>query len=73
MTTLHRNLKTQDVFFINSSASGLKFVKESVKPFDWTFTTDYKGTLIPCGGSALRPEVCFHVAGVLYSYSGIAL
>ncbi|CAK8672464.1 unnamed protein product [Clavelina lepadiformis] len=29
----------------NESRKNNEFIKETVKPFDWTFTTDYKGTV----------------------------
>ena len=36
------------------SAAGLQEVKEVVKPFDWTYTTDYKGTLSTDGKAAFE-------------------
>ena len=30
------------------------FVKEVVKPFDWTFTTDYKGTMFGKEGAQMH-------------------
>ena len=35
--------------------AGLKEAKDVVKPFDWTFSTSYKGTLLPeAGGFEVR-------------------
>ncbi|EDO46678.1 predicted protein [Nematostella vectensis] len=33
---------------------GSEFIKEVIKPFDWTYTTDYKGTLIGEADNSLR-------------------
>lgn len=38
------------------SSAGLKEVKDVVKPFDWTYSTDYKGSVTSRG--AAQFEVC---------------
>ena len=43
---------------MTSSVEGMKEVKEVVKPFDWTFTTNYMGTVSSKGGPQL--EVMSH-------------
>ena len=39
------------------SAAGLKEVKDVVKPFDWTYSTDYRGTVTSRGLAQLQVKV----------------
>ena len=39
------------IFFPLCSAEGVSKAKEVVKPFDWTFTTNYMGTTSSRGGA----------------------
>ena len=41
------------IIFTNFRADS-DFVKEVVKPFDWTFTTDYKGTVFGKEGAQMH-------------------
>ena len=57
---------------------GLQKVKDTIQPFDWTYTTDYKGTLSSSeGGGAfqvstikVKGQVPDHVAMVMFCLSG---
>lgn len=46
--------------------------KEVIKPYDWTFTTDYKGTLL---GESLKLKVtvifCFYESPIVLDSFGI--
>lgn len=33
------------IVFFNKRSENKEYLKESLKPFDWTFTTDYMGTM----------------------------
>lgn len=37
-----------------SSAEGMQKVKDKMKPFDWTYTTDYMGSLSNISGGTLE-------------------
>ena len=45
--------------------SGSEHINEVVKPFDWTFTTDYKGTLLG------KNEAQFRVSTVVFSWGTV--
>ena len=40
--------------YMKSARAGLSQVKGIVKPFDWTYTTDYKGSLFSDGQHKLE-------------------
>lgn len=42
ITTLSLDIRISKIF--NRSESS-EYLEEKIKPFDWTFTTDYKGTM----------------------------
>lgn len=48
------------------SRSDCEFLNKVIKPFDWTFTTDYKGTIVSTGpemkvSSSVRIQTNWHV------------
>ncbi len=51
--------------------TGLQEVGVVVKPFDWTYTTDYKGTLSSKGTTNLevRESICIHSISLLLELS----
>lgn len=42
-------------------AVGLMEVNESIKPFDWTYTTDYRGTLTSKGGASFQVSTAYNL------------
>jgi len=34
--------------------SDCEYIKDVIKPFDWTYTTDYKGTVFGTDGNQLK-------------------
>ena len=53
MTVVHGTLLiiVMGVAYVECSTEGMAKVKEVVKPFDWTFTTNYMGTISSKGGT----------------------
>ena len=39
-----------DIYF----RSDCEYIKDVIKPFDWTYTTDYKGTVFGTDGNQLK-------------------
>ena len=42
---------------ISPSRSDSEYIKDVVKPFDWTYTTDYKGTVFGKEGAQMNVSV----------------